>query len=327
MTGRVEGKILVSASLVLAVMLGLVFDSPASAQSYPTKPVTVIVSWSAGGGTDTQARLVNQYAEKYLKQPLVVVNRVGAAGEIGLTELAKSRPDGYTIGWSNTPPVLTIPIQRKASFALGDFAPLCGVVYDPGILAVRSGGKYDTLEKLIEAAKKQPGVITYGTSGIGSDDHIAMLAFQKEAGIKLVHVPFDGSASAVLALLGGHVELVASNEGDVISHVRAGKVKYLAAMNPKRLVSVPDVPTFQEKGFNVISASAGGISAPKGTPANILKTLEEALLKAISDPGFVKKAKELEAPLHVMDSKAYGEYLRSADAFYRGLWAKDPWLK
>lgn len=327
MKGKIRSKFFEAATFVLVIVLVMVSQSLVSAQTYPTKPVTVVVAWSPGGGTDTMARVVNQFAEKYLKQPLVVVNKVGAAGEIGLAEIANSRPDGYTIGWSNTPPVLTIPIQRKASFKTEDFIPLCNIVYDTGILAIRSGSKYETLEKLIEEAKQHPGQITYGTSGIGSDDHIAMLAFQKLAGIKLVHVPFDGSGTAVLALLGNHVDLVASNEGDVIGHVRAGTVKYIGVMNEVRLASVPDVPTFQEKGFKVISASAWGISAPKGTPAHIVSLLEEVLLKTTKDPGFLKKAKELEMTLRIMDSKAYAEYLKSAQAFYQDLWQKDPWIK
>jgi len=312
---------------VLMSLLGLFFQDSVIAQTYPSKPVTVIVAYPPGGGTDVAARLINLFAEKHLKQPLVVINKSGAGGEIGFAELAKSRPDGYTIGWINTPPVQTIPIQRKAAFSLDDFIPICNIVYDPGVLAVRIGFGLDTLEKLVEEAKKHPGVVTYGTSGIGGDDHLAMLGLEKEAGLKLAHVPFDGAAPAMIALLGGHINLLAANEGEVLPHVRAGKMKILAVMNEKRLASLPGAPTFQEKGFNVISASARGIAAPKGTPESIVKQVEEVFFKAVKEPEFLKKAGELELPLHFLDSRAYGEFLKSQDTFFRTLWEKRPWLK
>lgn len=320
-------KLFIATICVLVTILGLVFQDSVRAQTYPSKPVTVVVAYSAGGGTDIAARLLNQFAEKHLKQPLVVLNKGGAGGEIGFAELAKSRPDGYTIGWINTPPVQTIPIQRKAAFSLDDFIPICNIVYDPGVLAVRIGYGFDTIEKLIEEAKKHPGVVTYGTSGIGGDDHLAMLGFEKEAGLKLAHVPFDGAAPAMIALLGGHINLLAANEGEVLPHVRAGKMKILAVMNEKRLASLADVPTFQQKGINVISASARGIAAPKGTPEAIIKQIEEVFLKASREPEFLKKAGELELPLYFLDSKAYAEFLRSQNVFLKALWEKQPWLK
>jgi tripartite-type tricarboxylate transporter receptor subunit TctC len=309
------------------LFLGWVLEGAPRAQDYPVKPITVIVAYAAGGGTDIAARLINQFAEKYLKQPLVVVNKPGAGAEIGFTELARSRPDGYTIGWLNTPTIMTVPIQRKAAFSLDDFFPICNIIYDPGVLVVRSDSSLNTVEKVVAEAKKNPGVLTYGTTGIGSDDHLAALALEREAGIKLIHVPFDGTGPSTIALLGGHINLLLANEGEMLPHVRSGKAKVVAVMNEKRIASLPDVPTFRERGINVISSSARGVGAPKGMPAPIVKKLEETFFKANNEPEFIKKAKELELPLYYLDSKAYSEYLRSLDASYRALWAKQPWVK
>jgi tripartite-type tricarboxylate transporter receptor subunit TctC len=311
----------------LLVMLLVFFQGTVIAQTYPAKPITVIVAFAAGGGTDVAARLINQFAEKHFRQPLTVVNRTGAGGEIGFAELAKARPDGYVIGWINSPPVVTIPIQRKAAYSLADFIPIANIVYDPGVLAVRPGFPLDSVEKVIAEAKKNPGVVTYATTGIGGDDHLAMMGFEREAGVRLIHVPFDGAAQTMTALLGGHINLLAANEGEVLPHVRAGRMRVLAVMSERRLASLPEVPTFRELGINVVSSSARGIAVPRGTPEAIVRQIEEAFTKAVTDPEFLKRAAEMELPLRVLDSKTYGSYLRSQDAFYRSLWEKSPWLK
>jgi tripartite-type tricarboxylate transporter receptor subunit TctC len=316
----------ISAICVLAVISVLTFEDQARAQAYPTKPITVIIGAAAGGGSDVASRLINQFAEKTLKQPIVVINKPGAGGEIGWAEAARSRPDGYTIAWSNTPYIVTIPIQRKASFSLDDFTPLCDVISDPGVLAIRADNNLDTLEKLIAEAKKRPGEINYATSGIGGDDHLAMLGFERAAGIRIPHVPFDSFSPALAAMLGGHTTLLAANEGEMLPHVKSGKVRILATMTENRLPSLPDVPTFREKGVDLISYAGRGMSLPKGVPPAIAAKLEEAFLKASQDPEFLKKAKDLTLPVAFMGSKAYAEKLKKDDAFYRSLWKTSPWM-
>lgn len=314
---------------VAMALSGLLLAPWASlAADYPVKPITVIVAYAAGGGTDVPARLLNQYAEKQLKQPLVVVNKTGAGGEIGFSELARSRADGYTIGWLNTPNAIGIAIQRKAAYSLEDFTPICNVISDPGVLAVRADSPLDTVEKVLDEARKKKGAaaLTYGTTGIGSDDHLAMLMLERETGTKFNHIVFDGAAQGTVALLGGHITLFVANESEVVPQVRAGKMKVIAVMNEKRLASLPNVPTLPEKGIKVLSSSARGLVAPKGTPAAILGKLEGAFLKAKDDPEFQKKAKDLALPLLFQDAKGYAEFLKGQNAFYRALWEKSPWM-
>jgi tripartite-type tricarboxylate transporter receptor subunit TctC len=318
--------------IILKCVLGLAlcgFILPGlagAASAYPVKPITVIVAYSAGGGSDLAARLLNQYAEKQLKQPLVVVNKAGAGGEIGSSELGRSRPDGYTIGWLSTPNIVSIPIQRKATYSMDDFTPICNVISDPGVIAIRADSPLDTIEKVFEEAKKLNGAMTYGTTGIGSDDHIAMLNIQREIGAKMTHIVFDGGAQTTVALLGGHISVLPGNEGEVLPLVRAGKVKIIAAMSEKRLASLPNVPTLLEKGIKVTSFSARGVAAPKGTPAPIISILEESFMKVKDNPEFLEKAKKLDLPLLFMDSKSYAEFLKKQEMHYRSIWEKEPWM-
>ncbi len=322
---RGKQRIVLTCILGLA-LCGFILPGLAGAAAYPAKPITVIVAFAAGGGTDVPARLINQFTEKQLKQPLVVVNKTGAGGEMGFSEIGRSRPDGYTIGWLNTPNALGIVLQRKAAFSMDDFAPICNVISDPGVIAVRADSPLDTIEKMIEEAKKLKGTMTYGTTGIGSDDHIAMMQIQREIGAKLNHIVFDGAAQGTVALLGGHIAMLPANEGELLPQVRAGKMKIIAVMSEKRLASLPNVPTLLEKGIKVTSSSARGIVAPKGTPATVISMLEGAFMKAKDNPEFLKKAKELDLPLLFMDSKSYGEYLKQQMVHYRGIWQKDPWM-
>lgn len=318
-------------SVVLAVIAagfcgGWIFPDSGRAQEFPTKPITCVLAFASGGGTERAARLCNQYAEKELKQPISIINKPGASGEIGWTYLSQARPDGYTIGWLNSPNVITIPIQRKAAYRPEDLAPICNIILDPGVLGVRVGSPLDTIEKVIEQAKKQPGSVSYGTTGVGSDDHIAVMAIEKDAGVKLSHVVFDGAAANTLSVIGGHTTLIAGNLGEVIPYVRGGKVKIIGVMHETRLSDLPDVPTFLEKGIKVVSSSNRGIGAPKNVPTAILNKLESAFLKVKDNPEFLKKAKEMDLPLNILGSKAYEDLLKKQAVFYRSLWEKQPWM-
>ncbi|RYJ00543.1 MAG: tripartite tricarboxylate transporter substrate binding protein, partial [Acetobacteraceae bacterium] len=181
---------------------------PATARAeFPDKPLTMVVAFAAGGGTDLAARTLARYMEKDLGQPVVVVNRPGAGGEIGFAELARARPDGLTIGFINTPHIVTLPIERRTRFRLEDFSPIANIVDDPGALFVLTDSPYRTLADVIAAAKAKPETISYGTTGIGSDDHLAVMAFERQAGVTLLHVPYAGSAQVKQALLGRTIAL------------------------------------------------------------------------------------------------------------------------
>ncbi|MFC7542386.1 Bug family tripartite tricarboxylate transporter substrate binding protein [Siccirubricoccus deserti] len=168
---------------LLAGMASIPLARPAIAQSYPDRPLTMVIAFPAGGGTDIAARPLARIMEKYLGQPVVITNRPGAAGEIGFTELARSKPDGYTIGFINTPTIVTIPIERpQARFRLDDFSPVLNIVDDPGAIWVVPDSPIRNVADLVAEAKKRPGQVSYGTSGIGSDDHLAVLALERVTG-------------------------------------------------------------------------------------------------------------------------------------------------
>lgn len=312
---------------LLAGLAALPALSAARAQgSYPERPVTMLLAFPAGGGTDVAARLLAKVMERELGQSIVVVNRPGAGGEIGFTELARARPDGYTIGFINTPTIQTIPIERpQARFRLDDFAPIANVVDDPGCIWVRPDSPFRGVADLVEAAKRRPGEISYGTSGIGSDDHLAMLALERIAGVRFLHIPFAGGAPVRTATLSKQIDLGVANAGEGVSDSRQGLLRALGIMAPQRWEGAPEVPTFREQGFDVVDGSMRGLAAPAGVPREILDRLARAARRAMADPEFVAGAQQLQLPLRYLDPDAYRTELRQLDERFKALWARHPW--
>jgi tripartite-type tricarboxylate transporter receptor subunit TctC len=296
------------------------------AQGWPERPISMIVAYPAGGGTDVAARLLAKVMERILGQSIVVVNRPGAGGEIGFTELARTRPDGHTIGFINTPTIMTIPIERPgARFRLDDFAPIANVVDDPGAIWVRPASPFRGIADLVAEAKRRPGTISYGTSGVGSDDHLAMLALERASGTQFLHIPFAGGAPVRTAALSGQIELGVVNIGEGIADGRQGLLRALGVMGPQRWEGAPDVPTFREQGFDVVDGSMRGLAAPAGVPREILQRLAQVARQAMEDPEFVAGATNLLLPLRYLDPDAYRAELLRMDQGFRALWARHPW--
>lgn len=312
-------------SVSCVAMLGLSGNAVAQA-NYPDRPVQMIVAYSAGGGTDIAARTLAPFIGKYLDGDVTVVNKPGAGGEVGFTELAQAKPDGYTIGFINTPNMVTIPIQRKTRYELESFTPISNVVYDPGGMQVRSDSDIQTVSDLVEYAKANPSAVTYGTTGIGSDDHLAMLALERQTGTKMTHVPFPGSSAVRSALLGGHITLGVFNMGEAAALLKENQVKSLGQMGETRWEVTSDVPTFKEQGFDIVQGSSRGIAAPAGVPDDIIKKLATAVKKAIEDPEFQKKAAEQSLPLDASGPKAYSDMLYKTRDGYVELWQEQPWV-
>ena len=301
--------------------------TPALAE-YPERPITMIVAYAPGGGTDVLARSFAPYIEKYLGggASITIVNKGGAGGEIGFTATAQAKPDGYTIGFVNLPNLLSMPIERQTRYTLASFEPLANMVDDPGAFVVHVDSPFKSLKDLVEYSKANPGAVTVGTSGVGSDDHIAMLAFAKQAGVKMTHVPFNGAAPNRTALLGRHITLGSFNVSEAVEFAKEGKVRMLAQMADKRIAMASDVPTFKELGFDVINGSQRGIAAPAGFPADAKKKLSDAIGKAVNDPEFQAQAKKLYLPLAFWPADQYGAFLKKMDQDLRTLWASDPWV-
>lgn len=314
---------------VPALVLSTVAATPGMAfAAYPEQPIKMIVAYAPGGGSDVIARLVAQYMAKHLghNASITVINRPGAGGGIGFSELTRAPADGYTIGMINTPNVLTIPIERKSNFHWQDYDLLGNVVDDPDNISVRVDSEFKTLKDLVTYAKAHPGEVSYGTTGVGSDDHLAALQLEKAAGIKMNHVPFKGAAEVLNATVGKQITIAVMNIGEALAAVKGGnQLRQLGQMSAKRSSVAPDVPTFREQGYDIIMASLRGFAAPKGLPAPVREQLASALKKTAADPEFQAKAASYFAPLRYLEPHAYSAELKDTEASFRQLWQVMPW--
>lgn len=307
-----KGRVFMSLLLVLISAL-VVATYAASPIDYPVRPITLQVPWPAGGPTDVGARILAAIAEKKMGQPIVVINRVGAGSQVGLTEIARQKSDGYYIGFVSVPALNTIILdpERKATFDLDSFVPIINQVVDPGLIWVKADSPYKTLKDLIDDAKKRPGVVKASTTGILGDDHLAILMMEEAAGVKFRIVHFDGGAQSLTATLGGQVDVSFDNVGSVAPRVKAGQLRGLAVMDPERSKFLPDVPTTAELGYPiVISSSSRGVLGPKGIPESILMKIQAVFKEAMGEPEHVEKMEKAGLAIKPMVGDEYGRYLR-----------------
>jgi len=257
-----------------------------------------------------------------------VQNRTGAGGEIGFTALANAPADGYTIGFVNTPNVITIPIERRTKYSWQNFDLIGNIVDDPGNFAVHADNPARTLAELAAQAKANPGRLTVGTSGTGSDDHLAMLMFERIAGVKMVHVPFKGAAEVRTAVAGKQIDVAAINVGEALQAIKGGAaLRNLGQMSPARTNLAPDLPTFREQGYNVELSSLRGLAAPRGLPSDIRERLVRAVERAVTDPEFQASATKVYAPLRYLGPAQFETIMREAEVQFRQLWKEMPWAE
>lgn len=320
---------LLCARIAAAAALACAAALPAAAQPdapYPAKPIELIVAYGPGGGTDLVARFLARHLEKQLGGSIVVLNRPGAGGGIGFGELARAKPDGYTIGFVNTPNVLTIPIERKSSFHWSQYELIGNLVDDPGGFAIHNSNAITTLAGLAAFATANPGAVTVGTTGTGSDDHLAMLLFEKATGTKLTHVPYKGAGEVRAAVTGQQIVIGAINVGEVLAYQKGGTpVRLLGQMSAARSSMAPQTPTFKEQGIDIELASLRGLAAPKGLPEGVRKKLVDAVAAVAADPQFRQQAEAMYAPLRYLAPAAYATELERAEAGFRKLWGEMPW--
>lgn len=300
----------------------------ALAAEYPERPITMIVAYAPGGGTDLVARLIAPYIEKYLGNGarIVVSNKLGAGGAIGFAELAKAPADGYTIGFLNTPNLVSIPIERETSFTWRSYDLLGNLIDDPGAFTVNTSNPIHTLKELAAYAKANPGKVTVGTTGVGSDDHLSMLIFAKSSGLKMTHVPYKGSGEVRAALASDQLVVGAINVGEALQYIKGGSpIRILGQMSKERTSLAPNIPTFIEQGYNIESASLRGLAAPKGLPADVRAKLVKAVAQAAADPAYIKQATEMFAPVRYLPPEAYIKELETSEKDLRQLWKEVPW--
>jgi len=274
--------------LGLAALIGLLAASPVGAQTaYPSKAITMVVAFAAGGGTDTAARLIAKELAVELGQPVVIENRAGAGGAIGASSVARAAPDGYTLlfGTGSELDVLTA-VKAKAPYdPLRDFEPISRVGSVSFLLAANPSVKANTVGELIALARTSPGKITFASFGIGSTNHLIGEAFSRRNGVEFVHIPYRGSAAAVVDLLSGQVDIAFDTSSVIIPYVRSGKLKALAGLSPERLSLASEVPTMAESGVADFTFEGWlGVLAPRSTPSEIVDRLHRALAKIIKSP-------------------------------------------
>jgi tripartite-type tricarboxylate transporter receptor subunit TctC len=315
--------------LAAAIGAAAVLAGAAVAQDFPTRPIQLMVAFPPGGSTDIGARVVAAIAEKALGQTITVVNKGGAGGQVGWTDMVRQKPDGYYIGFINLPATNTVILdpERKAIFTEKDFTPIINQVLDPGVIWVRADSPSKTAKDLVEAAKKSPNTIRAATTGILSDDHLAILMMEEAAPgaiYRIVHL--DGGATQFKEIMGGNIDVAFDNVGSIVPRVRSGEVRALMVMDEARSKFLPDVPTSKEAGFpTVISSSTRGIAGPKDMPAPIVNKLRDVLQKAMADPEHIKKLEDQGLAIKVMVGAEYEKYFADTHAKARKYteWAKN----
>lgn len=303
---------------VLAIAAGA-----AHAQAWPSRPIRLIVPYAAGGPTDVVARLVARKVEGALGQTVVVDNKAGAGGTIGVDAALKAPPDGYTFALAAPGPLAGMPHLMKMPYAAGDVQYLTLVARIPSVIVVRSDAGLATLGDLVKKAKAEPGKLNYSSAGAGTTPHIGAELLKQEAGIDLVHVPYKGAAPAVTALLGGEVQLAMVDLLPVLQHVAAGKLKILAIAGAGRAPQVPDVPTTREAGWpGVVMDTNYGVIAPAGVPADVQKKFRDAVVAAVQSPDLKEQLLKQGAIPVTSTPDEYRKLMQSESDKWRGVVAK-----
>jgi len=291
--------------------LALATSSQVLAQ-YPERPITMIVPFPPGGVADTVARPVADAMSKELGKSVVIENKGGAGGAIGIGASAHAKPDGYTILFSLSS-ISILPeadkiLGRAPAYQLDQFKPIARITADPTVLVVREDAPWKTAKEFIEAAKKGPKSITYGSSGLYGTMHVPMEILAHAAGISMSHIPYTGAGPAVAGLLGNHVQALATGPASVIGQVKAGKVRALAHWGDKPIASMPDVPSLKSLGYDATFIQWSGIFVPASTPAQAIDRLKSGVDKLAADPAFAKTIGSTGSPLDYLPADAFADY-------------------
>ena len=272
--------------LALCSALALIAAAAARAEDYPSRPIRIVVPFSAGGAVDGPARIIAQELSKRLEQQVVIENKPGAGATIGSDVVAKSAPDGYTLLFASQTNAISASLYSKLPFKpIDDFVPISLVGREPGVLVVNPALPVKTVQELIDYAKARPGKLDYASSGNGSGQHLFAAMFSSMAGIKMNHVPYRGSGQATTDLLGGQVKVSIPGLAGMLGHIKAGRLRALAVTGVQRSPQLPQVPTLDESGLKGYSAYVWmGLLAPKGTPQAIIDKLHQELVAALAAP-------------------------------------------
>jgi tripartite-type tricarboxylate transporter receptor subunit TctC len=302
--------------LVACAMFGLsALSLNVQAQDYPSKPIEVMVAFQPGGGTDSLARAYAEAAKKHTTQSVVVYNKPGASGAIGLADVANAKPDGYKIAMLFVE-VTILPHLGITKITQDDFIPIARLNADPAAITVRADSPHNTIEDFIAAAKKTGNDVKVGNAGNGSIWHLAAASLEEKTGAKFNHIPFQGAGPAVLALLGGHVDAVGVSPAEVGVHVAAGKLKVLAVMADQRAKGFDNVPTLKERKIDLSIGTWRGLGVAKGTPADVVKSIEAMTAKAVNEPIMLEVMNKLNLGYSYADGASFkAQMVRDNESF------------
>ena len=305
--------------LLVVGALGVMGSSSAFAASYPERPITYMIAFSPGGESDVTARLQQKYLEEDLKVKFLITYKTGGGGSVCWAELARSKPDGYTIAGVNEPHTILQPLQRTdTGYKTEDLTRIACFQYTPSILIVRKDSPFKTLQDMVEFAKKNPGVVTIGGTGTWASTHFAYLLFEKAAGIKLTYIPYAGSGATKPAILGGHVSAIVGHPTHAVE--LGDQIRVLAVCAEERSKALPNVPTFKELGYpGVVEGSYRGVAAPPGTPREIVERLASAFKKINFNPEFQKKMTEMGFDLLWWGPDEYNAEIQKRTEYYKKL--------
>ncbi len=324
---------MVATAVALASLMGFGVSSsapaatPSKALNFPAKgrAITIISPWDAGGASDLAVRMLAPSMEKDLGVPVQVVNRPGAGSQVGLAQIVAAKPDGYTIGGTNIPTTILVYLdpERKATFGRKDFEPLAMVDIDFSGIAVRVNSPIRSPKDLIDAAKAKPGGIKIGDPGLLSGSHLDTMLLAKSAGVQFASVHFSGGASAVTALLGGHIDACSLAAANLMPQVKSGELRMIGLMSQEESAFYPGVKTFQSQGYNVLGVGGNhGLSVPAGTPKEIVSLLSAAVKKAVETDDAKKRLTDMGLVRRYLDPVQFGAAWDELEAIVKPLLAE-----
>jgi tripartite-type tricarboxylate transporter receptor subunit TctC len=321
-----EGRNAMRRRALLAVTGALAAPRLAQAAWPGERPIEMIVPFPAGGGVDQMVRLVAHHLARFLPGArIIALNRPGAGGQVGFELLFNAAPDGYTLGAATNTAMHAIAIERRPRYQPERFTLLANIVDDAGGFWVRADSPLRALEDLRMAARGRPGELGVGTAGIGSDDHMLLLAYEAAAQVQLLHVPYAGTAPIQRDVLAGTLAVGSFNVSESLTLLREGRIRGLAQGGPERWAGTPAVPTFREQGLDVLGGSSRGIAGPPNLPAEIAGQLEHALALMLADAAFVAAAEQQNFPMRPLVGDAYRRMMAADFAGLRALWQRRPW--
>lgn len=304
-----------SAILAAACLISAGLACGAMAADFPKRPVTVVVPWGAGGGSDIIARALSKPLEQQLGKPVVITNKPGGSGTVGTSYVAHAKPDGYTIGLINNTGVIHQIHYGGLDYNKDNLDPLALILRVPVFLAVNADSPIKNLDDFVKAAKEKNGALTMGTAAVGGGTHMAIEPFFEKAGIKVQPMPFkNGGAGVMTSLAGGHIDSGVVHPSEVYGQWKAGKVRILGVLDPERLANYPDVPTFKEQGYDVTGQVWRGFFAPHGTPDDVKGILVDALRKATEDKGYQENVAKIGDIPTWMGPEDFKKYINEDDA-------------